>query len=231
VVDDSARVATRSPMRALGARKLVPIAGAALVLLVVVIVLAGRGGGSADPPPQTAASAHVEGSASPAVEPPVAVAEPAAAPVAEPAVEPPVAEPPPEPAPAPVAAVAPAPVRRRPNTLGGKQVVLEYDTPARETPKTVARNDAAAIGAARISYSSGNHRLFKGDADGAIRNYRQALAIYPGYVAGYRGLGLAYAQKGDTANALKALRTYVRAVPNAKDAALIKKRIAILQKR
>jgi regulator of sirC expression with transglutaminase-like and TPR domain len=48
-------------------------------------------------------------------------------------------------------------------------------------------------------------------------------------VGGYRGLGLAYAQAGDSARALSALRTYVTAVPNARDAALIRKRIARLQ--
>ena len=50
-----------------------------------------------------------------------------------------------------------------------------------------------------------------------------------GYVGGYRGLGLAHAQRGDTASALEALRTYVAAAPHARDVALIKKRIARLQ--
>ena len=72
--------------------------------------------------------------------------------------------------------------------------------------------------------------MFAGDPDGAIRNYRQALAYYPAYVAGYRGLGLAYAQKRDKANAVKALNTYLNAVPNAKDTALIRKRIETLSK-
>jgi hypothetical protein len=117
-------------------------------------------------------------------------------------------------------------------TLAGKQVVLEYDTQAREAKPmvTAPKDEQAAISRARTSYAAGNTRLFAGDADGAIRNYRQALAYYPGYVAGYRGLGLAYAQKGDKANALKALRTYVATVPNAKDAPLIRKRIQMLSK-
>ncbi len=126
------------------------------------------------------------------------------------------------------------PPKRPLATLGGKKVVLEYDTPTapKDLPKkpAVATADDASIGAARITYYDGNRKLFAGDADAAIRLYRQALALYPGYVAGYRGLGLAYAQKGDKANALKALRTYINAVPHAKDVALVKKRIATLQR-
>jgi regulator of sirC expression with transglutaminase-like and TPR domain len=86
-----------------------------------------------------------------------------------------------------------------------------------------------AIGLARTAYLSGNQQLFAGDAAGAIRAYRESLSLYAGYVGGYRGLGLAYAQLGDTPNALEAFRMYVDTVPGAKDVALIKKRIARLQ--
>ncbi|MDQ3333835.1 MAG: tetratricopeptide repeat protein [Myxococcota bacterium] len=137
------------------------------------------------------------------------------------------------PTPPPVAAPPPAPVKRTP-TLGGKKVVLEYDNTApKELPKKTVPakgDDSASIGAARITYFNGNRKLFSGDADAAIKLYKQALAVYPGYVASYRGLGLAYAQKGDKANALKAFRTYIAAVPGAKDIALVRKRIAQLQK-
>ena len=86
-----------------------------------------------------------------------------------------------------------------------------------------------AVAKARAAYTLGNQKLFSGDAEGAIASYNKALELYPGYVGGYRGLGLAYAQRGDTANALKALRSYAAAVPGARDIALIKKRIAHLQ--
>ena len=73
------------------------------------------------------------------------------------------------------------------------------------------------------------HQLLNKEfCEAAITAYKQALAVYPGYVAGYRGLGLAYAQSGDREAALKAFKTYVGLVPNAKDAALIGKRIARL---
>ena len=45
--------------------------------------------------------------------------------------------------------------------------------------------------------TSGNVKLFAGDTDGAIALYRESLKIYPGYVAGYRGLGLGYEAAGN----------------------------------
>jgi hypothetical protein len=127
------------------------------------------------------------------------------------------------------------PKRPAGSTLGGKQVVLEYDSQARDTsapaPANVAKSDQTAITKARTAYASGNQRLFAGDTNAAIKFYRQALSYYPAYVAGYRGLGLAYAQQGNKPQALQAFKTYVSSVPNAKDAALIRKRITILQAR
>ena len=48
---------------------------------------------------------------------------------------------------------------------------------------------------ARVSYASGNQHLFAGETGAAIVAYRQALAAYPNYVAGYRGLGLAFDER------------------------------------
>jgi hypothetical protein len=133
-------------------------------------------------------------------------------------------------APPPAPAPTPPPAPRHHSTIGGKKVVLEYDTPTHEAPKTALtpEEDSAAIARARASYAAGNKRLFAGDAAGAVRAYQQALAAYPGYVAGYRGLGLAYAQQGDKAKALQAFHTYLSSVPGAKDAPLIRKRISAL---
>ncbi len=82
---------------------------------------------------------------------------------------------------------------------------------------------------AREAYHKGNVKLFAGDDEGAITLYRESLKIYPGYVAGYRGLGLAFEEAGKTADALKAFHTYVRTVPNAVDASIIRKRIDHLE--
>ena len=121
---------------------------------------------------------------------------------------------------------------RRSRKLGGKKLVVDYSTRTTETPLPglVAQpTEDPAIGLARTAYLSGNQQLFAGNANGAIRAYRESLSLYPGYVGGYRGLGLAYAQLGDTRNALEAFRMYVDTVPGARDVALIKKRIARLQ--
>jgi hypothetical protein len=140
----------------------------------------------------------------------------------------------PTPAPTQIPSPPPAVAKRPAATLGGKKVVLEYDTTTpKEPPKKVAIAtpvDENAVKSARTAYFAGNKKLFAGDAEGAIKLYQQALGVYPGYVAGYRGLGLAYAQKGDKKNALKAFRTYLNAVPTAKDIALIKRRMTTLQR-
>ena len=100
----------------------------------------------------------------------------------------------------------------------------------RPPPGLVADSEEdPAIGRARTAYTTGNQKLFQGDLDGAIEAYHEALELYPGYVGGYRGLGLAYAQRGDAASAVAALKTYLAAAPGARDVALIKKRIAHLQ--
>jgi hypothetical protein len=115
---------------------------------------------------------------------------------------------------------------------GGKKLVIDYavrpsDAPA---PGLVAQSEEdPAIGRARNAYTIGNQKLFSGDIDGAIEAYYQALDFYPGYVGGYRGLGLAYAQLGVPTRAVTALKTYVEAAPNARDVPLIRKRIARLQ--
>jgi tetratricopeptide (TPR) repeat protein len=114
------------------------------------------------------------------------------------------------------------------------KLVVDYTARPNEPmpPSLVAQSaEDPAIGMARNAYTTGNQRLFAGDLGGAVRAYREALEIYPGYVGGYRGLGLVYEQLGDKASALAALHVYVAAVPNARDIALIKKRIAHLQRR
>ena len=86
-----------------------------------------------------------------------------------------------------------------------------------------------AMERARAAYATGNEALFAGDSDAAIQAYLQVLELSPTFAFGQRGLGLAYAQKGDNAAAVKALREYLRLAPKAKDVPLIKKRIRALQ--
>jgi hypothetical protein len=115
-----------------------------------------------------------------------------------------------------------------------RKLVVDYTArPSEVPPPSLVANseEDPAVGMARSAYTTGNQRLFVGDLDGAVHAYRQSLELYPGYVGGYRGLGLAYEELGETASALAALRSYVAAVPHARDIALIKRRIAHLQRR
>jgi hypothetical protein len=115
------------------------------------------------------------------------------------------------------------PVAKRRSFRAKKPVVLDYDKKQDPTP-----SQDEALARARAAYATGNQHLFAGQADAAIVSYNQALADYPSYVAGYRGLGLAYAQQGNRGAALTAFKTYVSLAPNAKDVALIEKRISRL---
>jgi len=67
--------------------------------------------------------------------------------------------------------------------------------------------------------------LFSGNSEGAVGQYREALKIYPGYVAGYRGLGLAYAEQGNAPDALRPSTSTSAPCPTARDVPLIKKRM------
>jgi hypothetical protein len=202
------------PIRALGLG-----IGAGVAVVMMLVVVFGRGGKRSPAPAPTTAAAPPTTEASPTS---AAPSEPAA-----PAVEPPQV---PEP-PAPRAEETQRPRR----TLGGKKVVLEYDpkpsSPAPPPAQAATPNgeSPAALAGARDAYHKGNVKLFNGDPAGAIVLYSQALKLYPGYVAGYRGLGLGFEAAGDREGALKAFRTYLKTVPNAHDAALIKHRIERLE--
>jgi regulator of sirC expression with transglutaminase-like and TPR domain len=95
-------------------------------------------------------------------------------------------------------------------------------TPAGADPRLLER--------ARDAYHRGNWSLFVGNSNAALDAYRDTLKIYPGYIAGYRGLGLAYQELGKNKEALEALRTYVKTVPSARDVPLIKRRIDRLER-
>ncbi|HEX4418395.1 MAG TPA: tetratricopeptide repeat protein [Kofleriaceae bacterium] len=181
-----------------------------------------NGAPAASPTPSTAA-------ASPTTSPHPLPA-PAAAPAGHPPAVPAVAAAVPAPT-SPVYGAPSQPVARGVYRLGGKKVIIDYQTRAGDpVPNLIAQDsEDPAVARARSAYLTGNEKLFAGDATGAVAAYHEAIGLYPGYVGGYRGLGLAYAQLGQTKQALDALKTYVTAAPTAKDIALIKKRIARLQ--
>jgi tetratricopeptide (TPR) repeat protein len=89
-----------------------------------------------------------------------------------------------------------------------------------------AENDRNARG--RAAYREGNERLFSGNVAAAIKAYEEAIHLNPKDPAGYRGLGLAYAQQGKRSEAVRYLRAYLRRAPDAADRAIIGNRIALI---
>ncbi|MEP6865537.1 MAG: tetratricopeptide repeat protein [Deltaproteobacteria bacterium] len=212
-------------------RGLLVAAGALVMILVIVLVSTGGGSSKstdtttakasrATPTTSSTASTASTASATSATSHAATPSHPAAAAVAT--VDTAAASPPTSTRPA---AKKPVVAKRR-ISRGKKPVVVDYDKKPDPTPE-----QDEALARARADYATGNHHLFAGETDAAIVAYRQALEAYPNYVAGYRGLGLAYAQQGNRASALLAFKTYVKLAPTAKDVALINKRIANLSVR
>jgi tetratricopeptide (TPR) repeat protein len=77
----------------------------------------------------------------------------------------------------------------------------------------------------------GRASLASGDSAGAIEAYKEALSRIPRYPAGYRGLGLAYAQQGRRTDAVRYLRLYLRVAGRAPDRREISNRIGQLTRR
>lgn len=202
--------------------------GVGVVALIVIIAMMMR---SKDEPqvadkPSKPAPDRVEPVVKPPLDDVVAVATPDAA-------EPPPPDDivPPRTGKSPNIATAPDPGSKNPGPLKTPKnpKIRGTKTPPVETGKgtPVIVGAEADKSAAQAAYSTGNKKLFAGDASGAILAYRQVIAM--GSASGYRGLGLAYAQQGDTANAIAAFKKYLSVSPKAADAAVIKKRLAALQ--
>ncbi len=211
-------------------RRGVVIAGAAVALLVVVIAVAATHG--ADPSARTAMSATGTTSTQNATSAP--------RPAHDPVVLPPpsthdtpsagASAPPsqtlrdtPEP---PTTATKPSPPRSTPPASGSRATAKTVAVqPAKHDAPSETEDGEPATARARTAYNAGNQALFEGNSDAAIRAYRQALSAAPTFAPGFRGLGLAFAQRGEAGSAVMALRVYLNMAPHAKDAALIKQRI------
>jgi len=116
---------------------------------------------------------------------------------------------------------------KTPKIRGTKTTPIETGKRATDPVSTGGGGDGEKSGKAQAAYKVGNQKLFAGDPKGAIAAYRQVIEL--GSSSGYRGLGLAYAQQGDTANAIAAFKKYLAMSPKAADVAVIKKRLAALQ--
>ena len=75
------------------------------------------------------------------------------------------------------------------------------------------------------AFQRGNAKLLSGATAEAIAAFSEALQLNPKDAQSRRGLGLAYAQAGSAAPAVRHLKLYLKASPNAPDRALIDKRI------
>jgi hypothetical protein len=120
-----------------------------------------------------------------------------------------------------------------------KSVHAEKPAPT-EKPKVEAAQPDPKIAGGKLSeddyrhanevYERGNAKLFQGNTADAITDFNQALKLNPKDPAIHRGLGLAYAQSGKSADAIKHLKLYLKASPKATDRAIIEKRIAQLRR-
>jgi ribosomal protein S15P/S13E len=148
-------------------------------------------------------------------------AEKVAAPVEKPA-------PPERPAAAkPVAAPKPAvekPAAAKVRTAGEPAAPRPEKKPA-EVATPAAKPATNQAQEAAEAYQRGNAKLLSGALPEAIAAFSEALKLNPKDAQSQRGLGMAYAQAGNAAKAVRHLKLYLKASPNAPDRALIEKRI------
>ena len=222
--------ATRTPL--VRRRGVVIAIAAAAVIAIVIAISASNSHDSADSkqPALAAATSAPKPDPTTARAPAAAPAAASPAPAASTTVA--VAAPVDPIAPSTSTSPSPSPKAKAPTTAhrisrSRKPVVVDYD----KKPVSSPLDDDQALAQARAIYSIGNQHLFAGEGRDAITEYRKALAIYPSYAAGYRGLGLAFTQLDDKPSAVAAFKTYVKLAPSAKDVALIQKRIRNLSVR
>ncbi|HJX63115.1 MAG TPA: tetratricopeptide repeat protein [Polyangia bacterium] len=97
-----------------------------------------------------------------------------------------------------------------------------------EAPAPVAQPAINRTQEAAEAYQRGNAKLLNGALPEAIAAFSQALKLNPKDAQSQRGLGRAYAQSGNAAQAVRHFKLYLKALPSAPDRALIEKRIAQL---
>ncbi len=214
-------------------RRVVVISGTTVAMLVLVIAVAathdaGKHAGSAMSATSTTSTQHGIQTPAPAHDPVVSPAPSThdAPPAAASAATPRTLRDTPE---QPSTATKPSPPRSTPPAPGSRATAKTVAVqPAKHDAPVETEDGEPATARARAAYNAGNQALFEGNSDAAIRAYRQALSAAPTFAPGFRGLGLAFAQRGEAGSAVMALRVYLNMAPHAKDAALIKQRIADL---
>jgi tetratricopeptide (TPR) repeat protein len=81
---------------------------------------------------------------------------------------------------------------------------------------------------AQKSLDVGKFYLKKGDVDAAIERFQEAIRYKPNFAEPRRLLGEIYEKRGEKAEAVKYYKEYIAILPQASDAAKVRKRIAKL---
>jgi tetratricopeptide (TPR) repeat protein len=71
----------------------------------------------------------------------------------------------------------------------------------------------------------------RGDLDGAIARYKDALRYKPNFAEALQLLGQAYERKHDYASAIDYYQQYVKILPNTSESKKLRKRVAELQEK
>ena len=174
------------------------------------------GGGQLEPPKQEPPKQE------PVVEPPKqdgsngsAAEPPKQEPVPEPKQEPAITKvEPPEPK-------QPDPVIIKPEPKKPDPVVVKKPEPKKPDPVAVkpGKVDAAT------AYKAGFQLYVKGDTNGALTSFKEALASNPGYAPTWRGIGLVYEKLGRKSQAVTAFKRYLELSPGAGDGDQIRNRL------
>ena len=72
----------------------------------------------------------------------------------------------------------------------------------------------SAASAAKAVYKEGFSLFVKGDADGAIERYREAIALFDGLAIAWNGLSMALAKRGELDAAVEAANRLVELEPD-----------------
>lgn len=77
----------------------------------------------------------------------------------------------------------------------------------------------------------GKYYMNRGDLDGAIARYRDALRYRPNYAEACLLLGEAYEKESNFAPAISYYQQYLKILPNASESKKVRKRVAELQEK
>ncbi len=222
-------------------KRLVMIMGGAVaaVVLVIVIAFAMSGDKKTEDEPVAKSTTPIgdptQAGAGQPTEPPKQE-PPKQEPVVEPpkqegsgsATEPPKQEPVPEPAITKVEPVKPEPVVIKPEPKKPDPVIVKKPEPKKPDPVIVKKPDPVVAKPpvdAATAYKSGFQLYVKGDTNGALTSFKEALASNPGYAPTWRGIGLVYEKLGRKSQAVTAFKRYLELSPSAGDADQIRNRL------